>query len=274
MLNPMNKLTSRLEQIRMLSDFEDKIFIYQMGKVGSTSLEKSIKNSVHWHSFYPFFNRRIYNSSYNKIKLPTRIVAPVEYFMIRNLFKMKVKSGNKLKIITLVREPISRNISFLFQFAPIFLYKIYFEKGNRANVDKTLELLEEEFYERLWHTSANEWFDQDFKEVTGIDIFDHDFDQTKGYAVIEENNISVLVLKMEQLNENIEVIGEFIGDDHFEIVRDNMGSEKWYADLYRTFKKNFRPKEDYVDALYQSRYMKHFYSPQEIQAFRRKWLGG
>ena len=144
-----------------------------MGKVGSTSLEKSIKNGIHWHSFYPFFNSRIYKSKYN-LKARTfssRIFAPIELFLIRLLVKLKIKFSKDIKIITVVRDPISRNISFLFQYMPIVLYELYFTKGlKRVEMKDTLDNLEQEFYNKIWHTSAHGWLEYGFKKIFGIDI--------------------------------------------------------------------------------------------------------
>ncbi len=268
----INKLIRKIEDRKQFLNLDNKVIIYQMGKVGSTSLDNSISNGIHRHNFYPFYNQKVYTSKQNKINLSQRFFLPIEYFLLRRYIKKKIDKGNEIKVITLVREPISRNISFLFQFSPIVLYNYYFNGGKRENMGETLRFMEKEFYRSIWHTSAEEWFDQELKKVTGINIFDHKFDQSQGYSLIKKNNINLLVLKMESLNDNEKVIGEFIGDKNFKLKTDNISSDKWYKDLYKTFKANFKPTQKYINSLYNTRYMKHFYSKEEIDFYKDKWL--
>lgn len=269
----LRKILNKIKNDLRFLNLENKILIYQMGKVGSTSLEKSIKDSIHWHSFYPFYSQKIYKTRLNKAKFLYKIIYPVEFFLLRKIIKRKINKGIELKIITLVREPISRNISFLFQVSPAVLYRQYLNGGKRDDLDNTLEYMEEEFYSNIWHESAEEWFEQDLKKVTGVDVFDYEFDKSKGYSIIKQKNVNVLVLKMESLHENEDVIGEFIGEKNFNLKADNISSNKWYRDLYRSFKSNFKPDQSYISRLYNSKYMNHFYSEAEIEQYKNKWLG-
>ena len=45
------------------------------------------------------------------------------------------------------------------------------------------------------------------KEVFGIDVFAYPFDAEKGYTLIKEGNIELLLMKMEKLSELENVIG-------------------------------------------------------------------
>lgn len=272
MRGSLRKIYLRIKNDIRFMNLKNKILIYQMGKVGSTSLEKSIENSIHWHSFYPFYLQKIYKSKFNKLKIPYRIIYPIEFFLMRLMVKRQIKKDIEINIITLVREPISRNISWLFQVAPLVLYKHYFHVGKRENLENTLKFMEEEFYKNIWHESAEEWFERDFQKITGINVFEHGFDKTKGYTVIRKNNINVLVLKMETLYENEKIIGEFIKNRNFKLNTDNISSNKWYRDLYKSFKENFKPDQDYIDRLYNGKYMNHFYSKSEIESHKNKWL--
>lgn len=51
----------------------------------------------------------------------------------------------------------------------------------------------------------------------------------------------------------------------------NMGSEKSYAHVYAVFKKKMRFDKKTLDEVYNTKYMKHFYSKQEILDSYKKW---
>lgn len=271
-MNLIKKVKKRLGFRRELMNVEDNIFIYQMGKVGSTSLEKSIAKGIHWHNFYPSYIEKIYKSKFHKEKFLNKLLYPVEFYILRKVIRYKIKKGKEVNIITLVREPISRNISFLFQFAPLLLYKYYHEGHKRDDKYNTLKFLETEFYNNLWHNSAEGWFELELKKITGINVFDYSFDKEAGFSIIRKDNINLLILQMEKMSQNQSVIGEFIGDESFELTNDNLGSKKWYYDLYKEFKDYFKPSREYVEELYNSQYMKHFYSNKERSYLKEKWL--
>ena len=68
-----------------------------------------------------------------------------------------------------------------------------------------------------------------------------------------------------------EVIGSFLGIDNFKLVNTNRGNHKWYASLYRDFLQEIQIPDWYLDYYYNSAFVKHFYTPEEIAGFREKW---
>ena len=60
-------------------------------------------------------------------------------------------------------------------------------------------------------------------------------------------------------------------DESGEPLKTNVGSAKVYAPLYKEFKNSIVLPESYVDRMYTSKYMRHFYSEEEIARFREKW---
>ena len=56
-----------------------------------------------------------------------------------------------------------------------------------------------------------------------------------------------------------------------EIVRENVGSDKEYSDLYAAVVRDARVPEAALDTAYGSRFARHFYSQEEIAGFRRSW---
>ncbi|WP_028784006.1 putative capsular polysaccharide synthesis family protein [Thalassobacillus devorans] len=270
-------VSNRYMWYKDIANPNNKIYIYQMGKVGSSSLEKSIDNSIHIHSFYPFWEQEMFKSKNNlrgKNRLNSalnKFLRPVEMKLTRKEFKKNLKNEGTTKIITLVRDPISRNISLFFQFAPIFLYDIYFEKGKRLDKESVLKELNYQFYEKLNQESSINWFDNEFQRTIGIDVYDYRFNKERGASVITKGNIEILLLKLETIKENEKMIGEFLGLKNFQLISSNVANEKWYSDLYNNFKENFKPTTKFIDSLYDSKYMRHFYTTEEIERLRSKW---
>jgi hypothetical protein len=185
-------------------------------------------------------------------------------------------SRKDYKIITLTRDPVARNISLLFQQFHHLLKPMLLDK--RAARDLTVtelsetKLLELIFFDKINQSYPVQWFDKELNKIFGIDVYSHPFEMEKGYSVIRKGRISVLVLRSENLSDQTDIIREFTGDNAFEPKGDNRGMKKWYGEMYKRFLENFSPTEEYLDELYNSRYMRHFYTDDMITEFKKKWM--
>jgi hypothetical protein len=227
-----------------------------MGKVGSSSLENSIQDAIHLHSMDGLSNKYFLNNYTERLKPLDFFQEKVTWRLIQRTVRHKINQGENIKVITLVREPISRNVSAFFQ--PIKVRNSLYSESY--------------FYLYCNHFTPLYWFQYEIEKHLNIDIYKHPFDQKKGYSIIKQNNVELLLLKLEKITSNLEVLGEFLEVNDFELKDANVAEDKWYADIYNDFKKSFSPKSDYIDVLYNSTFMKHFYSEEEIETFRMKWL--
>jgi hypothetical protein len=179
----------------------------------------------------------------------------------------EIISKNRLsKYITLVREPIARNISAFFQNFARFT-------GHRVeNASQGPEELVSSFFQNYRHTVPLTWFDAEIKKTLGIDVFDHPFPTEKAYQFISRNNFELLILKLETNDTTKEkAIKLFLDLEQFTLRRRNTAERKNYSKLYRDFLKHIRFPKDYIDGMYESAYTQHFYTADEIQSFRKKW---
>jgi len=133
------------------------------------------------------------------------------------------------------------------------------------------EIIDIGFEENINTIGPLEWFDKEFKAVTRINIYAHPFDQEKGYTIVQKDKLKVLVLQLEKMPQNENVIRQFLGLDHFELLNSNAGNRAWYADIYQNYKQQYSPSMAYLNEMYSSRYMKHFYTPNEIDKFKDHW---
>jgi len=225
--------------------------IYSSGKVGSTSILKSLQKqykgvtlSKH-HSFDP--NDKV----------------------LRHLYNWSIVKGMPLKVISLVREPISQNVS------------IFFENLERItgtpypnNVNFSIEQLKAMFLSRLNHERSLVWFDEELLPAFGIDVFSKLFPRN-GICMYTNNNIELLIMRSELPDdEKAKAIANFLDLDCLQIERKNVGGEKYYAKAYADFKRKVKFSSDYIQKMINSKYFKHFYGEEKIDWVINKWSDG
>ena len=175
-----------------------------------------------------------------------------------NYLVKRLKDYTNIDIITVVRDPIAIEISSYFQ--------------NKDKYDFSFNSQEVLInYLRNRNFEDGSWFDNEIKKVIGIDIFSEEFDKKTGYSVIENNNIRVLVLKLERINDVGELALSDFTSKNIHLVNSNVATEKKYVDEYSAIKKNFTVPEEILDYVYGSKYVRHFYSDNEISKLKAKW---
>lgn len=224
------------------------ILVYQMGKVGSSSVYESLLNQyrgvvLHSHGF---------SESYGDPK--TQL-----------LYRWVTQHTRALKIISLTREPIGRNISAFFH---------NFERDTGvpyADSKFSTEELRSIFLSNYDHDFPLNWFDKTILDNFGIDVFSRPF-PSHGFTTYSNANVSVLVMRSEIADrEKVTAIKEFLGVREFQLVNTNIGARKDYAAAYRAFIENVRLPPEYVEKMCESRYFRHFYDEAAISAARQRW---
>ena len=216
------------------------ILVYHMGKVGSTSVYVSLLACG---------------------------VKAVQLSGIKPAYMREFAGKGRINIITLVREPIGRTISWFFENFDRLTGVAYDQATcDLAALSKTFLSLE-----KAWKPSP--WFDEVMKEALGVDVYDYPFPQEQGSCVIETEDYRILILKLE-LNDAIkeEVISDFLNLSDFKLIRSNVTQDKAYAETYQAFIQTIRLSEAYVEGMCNDKYTRHFYGDAEIEAIRSKWL--
>lgn len=249
------------------------VVVYQMPKTGSASIAASLKavglkNVFHVHKLAP-------NDTY-----------PFEYSRkLSKLISEQVTDGKQIKFITCVRDPIARNISDLFQMFKVSQkfraqgLSFPFTSISAENFDNTQMTVEEIrdlfLSEYPHHDLPLFWLDKQIRENLGIDIYDYPFPRQKGYIHISEGAIDLLVLKLEADDALIESeIARFVDMPDFKLLRTNITSQDRfsYNSLYKEFRKTASIPEEYIERMYDSRLVKHFYAEEEVESMRAMWL--
>lgn len=222
---------------------DEIILLYQPGKVASTSIyvsaQKYHKNILHCHNL-------------NSIGEDEE--------SLRRLLDLK-----SAKIICLVRDPVARQIAAMWQNIPSL-------DRYSAQVDFS-EIEEFYFADEQFDKKQFRWFESQMKKLIKIDVFAYPFDKEKGYSIIKDGNIELLLIKMEKLNDLENVIGDFLNIEQFYLCKENVGEEKPYRFALREYKENFYISNEQLDRIYKKEgWMKHFYTEKERMKMYMRWM--
>ncbi|HEY4246158.1 MAG TPA: putative capsular polysaccharide synthesis family protein [Lacunisphaera sp.] len=246
------------------------VFIYQMGKVGSTAIEESLRAAgvpvQHLHSIGGDLTDQFRLRKSGR-SLTARGRRKIEGVLQGILLRIP---NRRLKVITLVRDPLGRNISAFFQ----VLRKILWDNPqfDSRSDEGDCHLLIDAFNRQMQHELPGFWFDREIRHRLGIDVFQHPFDRERGFMLISRGHIDLMIIRAEDLDQCESAIGDFVGRPGLRLFKANCGVKKWYAPLYKNFLEHFSPDIALLDQLYDSRYVRHFYTPEEIAEFRNSWL--
>lgn len=259
------------------------LMIHTMGKVGSTTIAASLRacgvrkaTAMYQPHFVSpegmaFAERLSIEGvgSWEKLARKERRGLLRNRLLNRELAKKRA-AGERVKVITMVRDPVATNLSGLFH------NHVWWPVELKAQCAETspacLEALQSYFLDHYPHDVPETWFDMEVRSLYGIDVYAQPFDAERGYAIYRNEFADVLVLKLEKLNDCAPAaFRDFLGVPDFQLVESNTAEDKSYADLYKTFRRELALPADYVEQLYGSRYARHFYSEAELDAFRRKW---
>lgn len=181
------------------------------------------------------------------------------------LRKQVIDRGRRAAIVTLVRDPIARNISSYFEHLDAIWHR------PNAHEYVSLPSLIEGFRMRFPHAEPLTWFDDEMRQVTGIDVYQYPF-AASGYLVVSHNNIEVLILKSELPDASkARMLSDFLRVTSLSLAPVNRTSHKAKGAVYQAFVKTLRFESGYVEQMLGSRYVRHFYTAAEQDALWRKY---
>lgn len=269
------------------------VIIYSVGKVGSSSvaatLEATLKGRsvahVHWlraeHLRADEAHYRSRARAYRGSRRVARLLP--RYVWLGQRLSDAISAappGAVWDVVTLVRDPVSRNVSSFFQnLEPLFDVWPAEELKFRSAEDFAGQLVELFLDSYIAGNSPVEhdpdpltWFDVELKPVFGIDVYANPFPASRGYEIYTGSNSRVLLMRLENLDRVAKAaVAEFFGTEVPDMVQRNEAADKVYADVYRRFKKLLRMPREYLDRMYSSPYSQHFYTPAELAEFRARW---
>jgi putative capsular polysaccharide synthesis protein len=268
----MSRFLLRSSVSRCINQPMPPVLIYTMMKVASTAVSEALRpieglNIFHVHSISPARTRRVREEVRRRGLTSVKKGLDNHEDFAQALADGLIKPGHPAKVIALVREPIARNVSFYFQ----SLDDLWQTKNAHENIE--LERLLAEYPDRFMHERVLAWFDEEFKTVLGIDVYEQPFPREAGFQRIDSGPYEVLIMRHD-LDDRVKerCLADLIGVSTVSLTPRNISAQKPYADVYREFLRRVELPADYVHRLLDSKYARHFYSPEELARIRAKWL--
>lgn len=258
------------------------VLVFQMGKVGSTSIYHTLDGMN--------LGRPVYHAHYlssQGVKKARKwhrlhqgkVPYGVEYYQLLGRKIRRNLGEAHYTVIAGVRDPIAKEISNYFELADEVDHGLRDEDGS-FDTSQIISYLLDRFRrfdveEDSFFTTA--WFDQELKGTLGIDIYEYPFDHSQGYSIFRCADLDLLVYQYERLGEIFRyALSELLGlsvSDIPELRRDNVGTSKWYADLYTEAKDAIVIPAEVCKKVYGTEFVRHFYSDETIDEWIEHWSG-
>lgn len=242
------------------------ILVFQMGKVGSTAVYAALKARAlpvdHLHLLTGL--DALEASMRWSYEDPSTTLAEIER---GRRFRERIDGdpGTRWNIITMVRDPVARNVSAFFE----GLHQIV--PGARDRV-VTMDELGDAFLNRFSHAAPTTWIQSQLTPVFGIDPFTTPFPHSAGFQILEGERARVLIIRSEDLSACFETaLQSFLGLKIRALPKANVSENKWYAPLAAEFSQSFEMPQHYLDEMYGSAYARHFYTPEELARFESRY---
>jgi hypothetical protein len=194
------------------------------------------------------------------------------------------------RILTCVRDPIARELSASFEEnvesglvdrsespSRYLWYTGTLEHlKSRIQGPRALEVLSERLNRCETYDYALGWFERELQSVFGVDVYAYPFDRENGYALIEMEDLRVLIVTLEKLDELLpSVLSEFVcPGERLNVRREGVRSNSPSAEAYEYVRSRIRINPEVADHVYSSKLARHFYSPETLSAWRSKWCQG
>jgi hypothetical protein len=266
------RVAPRLGMGRERHKIQDPIIVFQMGKVGSSSVYISLKRLK--------LNVPLYDVHYlydleHKVELmqrgsPESTDSPSWVEDARKIRREIAAEPTKhWNLISLTRLPIPRLVSGFFENSDKRFPDM---AGRYARGELTMRELTGYFKNTYRDETPLRWFQNQIQRTFGLDVYATPFDRTRGYQIYEHANIRLLVIRLEDLNRVApQAMREFLNLHGFRIVNRNVGEAKETGTVYRDFKEALRLPREYVEHWHSSQYARHFYTSEELAASVARW---
>lgn len=258
--------------------FQRLVLIYQMPKVGSQTIEATLRRSSFPHPVFRFhylseaFAKTLRNGLGSVMPDPAwKRQARVQLEQLQDMSRVVrlrrtlIACGfriPKLEVITGVRELVSLVLASIFENHLYFAPHLEF-----LNQSACREVL---LHPKTFKT-LRDWFDLELKAFLGIDVFRYRFPWKDGCAIYENRFARVLVYRFDALPHLSGVLQSFLGCEIPALSNRNLGTSKAYAQRYESIRRRLRLPADFVSSLYQCSMMQHFFSAEERRRFQIRW---
>jgi hypothetical protein len=269
------------------------VLVYQMGKVGSTSLHAGLKACLpdtpihHSHLLDPRSFARYERWFAHDPALPAALVASTrgQIAAAHGYRHDLLSDGPRWRVITLTREPMAHLVSVLFHHLAIYRrlsdanapgapvldrlhafaidsLRRWVDAAGQPDVDPARAAL----------TLASRWFDEELGPVLSVDVYARPFATDRGAVRWRTPRADVVLVRFEDLPWAApDAVRALVGRDDFLLPAENRAQDRPSGASYLEYLRRCRFPADLVAAVYATRYATHFYSESERAELARRW---
>ncbi|MDA9976162.1 hypothetical protein N9F34_05065 [Alphaproteobacteria bacterium] len=271
-INLSSNINKVSDLLKVAIDFypEKIVLVFSKGLTGTSQIIFSLMSKQNHNLAFGSHGGQRYGSRWNeKIKLTRSAFAT-------HAFDFGKEYSNNLKVITLIRDPMSQMFS---QF-------MYFNKGKNFSVKKgrgklLVNLVESENYEILnkmfskftEQQKSVDFFDSIFIPCTGFNIYDHNINLSNGYAVLNSGAFELIIGRTERINETFpKMLSKRFGVGLLPLSeRKILEAGSSHLDFYKKYRGNICIKKEVFHEIYDTKWVKHFFSQSEINKSYEIW---
>lgn len=229
-----------------------------MGKVASSALTQALNRAdLRAHQIHNLDTESLLQLAKTNLdagSLPLRHVSQAMAY--RNEYQ---QHPERFLFISVVRDPIARNMSAFFQ---------NLAKTENNDVTDNAALFER-FVTTYYHALPLVWFDRQFDDNLGIDVFKKPFDRVQRYSYLRSQN--TLLFRIDCPRTTQEKLLSDVYHRPIHIFEANVGDKKAYSARYKAFKAHAHFDAALLDQIYDSKFCRHFWTDQEREDLRKKW---
>lgn len=249
---------------------KNEIFlVLSIGKVGSSTLYSEIKRKKKipvYHIHY--INEQGIEYAKQKYQKNKDVPIPATVIFSEEFIRCVKNKKIKYKVLSLVREPIIRKISGIFQEISLYSDNIRDLKYNeiRNELDYMFADCENELDEK-W------WFDSQVKKGLDIDVFSEDFVCERGYKYYSNNkNVELVLIRLENLKDvYVEALNVY-GLNDIDISKSkNVGYKKFYSKSYGDVFNNYKISGCSYDVYASMPFVEKFYHDM-LKETKLRWF--
>lgn len=206
--------------------------------------------------------------------------------------RKQLKKFDKVKIITAVRDPISQNISTLYQgiangkihrewIAKSDFKSVNERKDEFSNMYEDVSCLFTMFIQDYVYSSKDnhendvvilpiQKFIVKFNNMI-LNLYEHKFDKEKGYSIINEGNLEIFVYRLDKLNDVVDELFNWLGVPFENLENGNITSDKWVGESYKYALDKIEFSQEYFERCFEEEYLQHFYTEEDIVKLKKRW---